>query len=337
MTTLTRNKIEIPEAPAIPGLTFRNYAGEADSPHVMKIFNACKDVDGVEYHMTLEDIAHNFNHLERSDPCTDMIFAEVNGEAIAYSRVGWYQESEGNYLYYALGWIDPSWRRKGIGTAILKHNERRLREIAADHPVEAPKFFQNDHNNKQVGVEALLKANGYEPIRWGYEMTRPVEAPIPESPLPEGVEVRPVTEEHYRAIHEASNEAFRDHWGYAESTEEDYQRWLAWPLFNPQYWKVAWDVDEVAGMVLNFFNAQENEEYGRQRGWTDPICVRRPWRRRGLAKALIAQSIAMFREMDFDETALGVDTMNPNGAMNLYQSMGYEVVREGITYRKPME
>ncbi len=87
----------------------------------------------------------------------------------------------------------------------------------------------------------------------------------------------------------------RDSWGFVPGTEGDSQRWLASPTFDPSLWKVGWEGDEVAGMVLNFFNQAENQEYGRKRGWTDPICVRIPWRRRGLARALLVQSIHMFR------------------------------------------
>jgi GNAT superfamily N-acetyltransferase len=335
--SLTQELIHVPGAPEIPGLTFRRFLGASDYPKIVEIFNACKEIDGIEHTLNEEDIAHNYEHLERSDPFTDMVFAEVDGETIAYSRVGWYQESQGDYIYYALGWIHPDWRRKGIGTAILKHNERRLREIAAEHPDSAIKWFQNDHNDVQVDVAALLKGNNYEPVRWGYEMTRPIGDPVPEAPMPAGLEVRLVKKEHYRLIHEAANEAFRDHWGHSESTEEDYQRWLAWPHINPKLWKVAWDGDQVAGMVLNWSNPEETKEYGRKRGWTDPICVRGPWRRHGLARSLLVQSVLMFREIGFDETALGVDTQNPNHALNLYEGVGYKMVRKGITYRKRLD
>jgi hypothetical protein len=37
------------------------------------------------------------------------------------------------------------------------------------------------------------------------------------------------------------------------------------------------------------------------------------------------------------ETALGVDTQNPNGALQLYESMGFRPVRRNTVYRKPME
>jgi len=317
-------------------LTFRYFRGESDYANLKAVFDTCRVVDGTDYAMTLEDVAHHFEHLQRSDPFTDMIFAEVDGQPIAYGRVGWYEEEDGTYIYYGLGWVNPAWRRKGIGTAILKQNERRIRAIAATHPADVPKLLQNDHNDLQVGVAALLQANGYEAVRWGYRMTRPVSDPLPDAPMPAGLEARPASRDQARQLWEALQDAFSDSWGFVPGTEGDFQRWLASPTFDPSLWRVGWEGDEVAGMVLNFFNQAENQEYGRKRGWTDPICVRKPWRRRGLARALLVQSIHMFRDMGFDETALGVDTQNPNHALDLYESVGYKIVRRGTVYRKPL-
>jgi len=335
----TPKPLTIPEAPSIPGLTFRYFRGEPDYSVIMDVFNACKDCDGVEYTMSLESIAHHFEHLERSNPFTDMIFAEVDGEPIAYGRVGWYPESNGDHIYYMLGWVVPSWRRKEIGTAMLKHNERRLAEIAGDHPGDVAKFYQVDHGDKQVSIAALCEKNGYEQVRWGYEMTRPTDATLPDAPLPDGLDVRtPTEEEHFEAIFWAQNEAFRDHWGHTEATQEDYQRWLSDPVtFRPELWKVAWDGDQVAGMVLNFVNEDENQEFERKRGYTEFISVRRPYRRQGVARSLLVQSIEMFRQMGMEETALGVDTLNPNHALDLYEGVGYQIVRKSTTWRKPLD
>jgi ribosomal protein S18 acetylase RimI-like enzyme len=168
-------------------------------------------------------------------------------------------------------------------------------------------------------------------------MTRPCSEPIDVLPLPEGIEVRPITPELMRAVFDAENEAFRDHWGYVEPTETRYQGWLNWPMTKPDLWKVAFDGDEIVGMVRNFINHDENEEYQRKRGYTENISVRRPWRRQGVARALLTQSIQMFIEMGMEETCLGVDTENPNGALALYSDVGYEKIHTAYTYRKPLD
>lgn len=90
-------------------------------------------------------------------------------------------------------------------------------------------------------------------------------------------------------------------------------------------------------MVQNFINEEENKEYGRKRGYTEGISVRRPWRRQGLAKALIARSFRVLKDLGMTEAALGVDADNPNGALQLYRSMGFQVVKRHTTYRKPVD
>ena len=168
-------------------------------------------------------------------------------------------------------------------------------------------------------------------------MVRPINDPLPEAPMPPGLEVRPSTAEHARLVWDALQEAFSESWGFVRGTEDSFHRWISSPGFDPSIWKVAWDGEEVAGMVLNFVDSDNPIVAGRKRGWTDPICVRKPWRRLGLARSLLVQSIRMFRELGFDETALGVDTQNPNHALNLYEGVGYKMIRKGTTYRKKLE
>ncbi len=114
--------------------------------------------------------------------------------------------------------------------------------------------------------------------------------------------------EHLRPIFEASNEAFRDHWGARDESEEEYQLHMEEKIFHPELWMVAWEGDQIASVIHNFYNADENEEYQRKRGYTEGICTRRPWRKRGIARALLVRSMQMFKEMGMTETALGVDS-----------------------------
>jgi mycothiol synthase len=337
MTTLWNQSTKLQNTPQIPGLKFRGFRGDEDFPKMLAVIDGSKDADGIERSDSLEDITNNYKHLTDCDPYTDMLFAEVNGKVVAYNRAFWYQEESGPRIYTVFGFLLPEWRRQGIGTAMLKWGEARLQEIAAQHPQTGERFFQSWVSESEKGTIALLESQGYRPVRYGFEMVRDLSEPFPKAPMPEGLEVRPVKPEHMRAIWNADVEAFRDHWGYSPPTEDDFQRWLNDPLVEPSLFKIAWDGDEVAGMVQNFINQNENEEYERKRGYTEGICVRRPWRKRGLAKSLIVQSMQMFKAIGMTETALGVDAENTSGALNLYKSCGYQVVKQSITYRKEMD
>ena len=90
-------------------------------------------------------------------------------------------------------------------------------------------------------------------------------------------------------------------------------------------------------MVRNYIDDDENSKYDRLRGYTEEISVRRPWRRRGLARALIAESFRHSRDQGKEEAALAVDTQNLSGALRLYESMGFEKVTRWTEYRKNLE
>jgi mycothiol synthase len=160
---------------------------------------------------------------------------------------------------------------------------------------------------------------------------------VPDAPLPDGLEVRPAEPDQLRQIFDAEVEAFRDHWGATLPTEEDFGQFVADPIHNDRsLWQVAWDGDEVAGMVRGYINEDENEQLDRRRGWVENISVRRPYRRRGLARALIGLTIRALRERGMTDAALGVDTENASGALGLYESCGFVAVRREALYRKPM-
>jgi ribosomal protein S18 acetylase RimI-like enzyme len=326
----------------IPGLVLRGFRGEVDFPKMLAILHGCAAADGLERSEQLEDIANTYSHLVRCDPYTDMLFAEIDGEVIGYSRTWWAVEGSGQWIGFQLGNVLPQWRRKGLGSTLLRFNEGRLREIAGQLkdsgqlPAEPPCLLDNFVSSSETDRINLLERRGYKPVRYAFEMVRPDLENIPDLALPLGVDVHPVQPEHMRTIWEASNEAFRDHWGYIPDPWEGFEQMMSDPDFDPSLWRVAWQENEVAGMVLSFINKDENEMCGRKRGYTENICVRRPWRKQGLAKALIALSLTALKESGMTEAGLGVDAENISGALHLYESMGYRVVKRSTIYRKPL-
>lgn len=336
---LTTGLIAVDSMPDVPGLVFRHFRGEADYPHMVAVISRCKDVDGIERVDTAEDVARSYAHLSNCDPYRDMIFAQVGDDVIGYGRVTWWQESNGErpYIYLTFGWLLPEWRRRGIGTAMLRWQEARLREIAAGHDPDVPRYFQQWVADTETATAALVEREGYTPLSYDAHMVCPDLENIPDLPLPPGVEIRPVEPAHYRAIWEADVEAFRDHFGFSEEMA-NYEEFLDFPGYvDPSLWRVAWAGDEVAGQVRSFINHRENETYGRKRGYTEEISVRRPYRRQGIASALIAESLRALKARGMEEAALSVHTENPTGAFQLYEKMGFRVVKMFTIYRKPME
>ena len=339
MTTqpMTDQRINLTEAPSIPGLTIRTFRGDPDLPQMLEVINGSKGVDEVERSTTMEEMTNNYHHLEHCDPTQDMLLVEVDGKMIAYNRVFWEKQEDGTFLYNLFGFLLPEWRRKGIGTCMFQWAENRQRQVASGHEQDVERYFQVAAANTEKGAIALYEKFGYQPVRYELLMRRDISDPLPEAHMPAGLEVRPVKEEHIRPIWDAMQEAFKDHWGFIHESEVKFEAWQKEPIFQPKLWKIAWAGDQVAGMVLNFISESENQEYNRKRGYTEGICVRRPWRKQGLARSLIVQSIQMFKEMGMTETALGVDSQNLSGALRLYQGVGYRQNKQVAIYRKPME
>jgi ribosomal protein S18 acetylase RimI-like enzyme len=334
--------LQIAEAPDVPGLRFRHFRGESDFPHMVKVIERANEADGLEEVSTVENMRESYANLRHSDPYQDVVIIEGNGEVVGYKRVEWWAELDGTLIYAHFYNLAPEWRSKELERALVRHSEARLREKAQEenHSTEVARLFDTGSYSIQTDKVEVLLEEGYEPVRHWFDMVRPDLENLPDIPMPEGLETRPVTPDQYRAVWEAEVEAFQDHWGMDQTEEGDFERWMhAWPItFQPHLWQVAWDIEtnQVAGMVRNFIINEENERYGRKRGYTENISVRRPWRRRGLARALIASSFRLLKEKGMEQAALGVDTENPSGALQLYQSMGFEEIRHGSSYRKKL-
>ena len=327
----------IETAPALRGLAIRNYRGEEDLPAMLRVWMAAHEADGVEEVQTLDDMRLGYQTLVNCDPARDILLAEVDGEVVAYARVFWRELVDSGRSYVSFGWVHPRWRRRGIGGSLHRLNEARLREIAAEHDGVEPKWLASESTDADAGAVAILRGDGYQAARFFYDMVARTLDGIVAPPMPDGLELRPVTRDQYRAIWEASAEAFRDHWGENEWTDADWARFDGDPhRTDPRFWRVGWDGDEVAGAIVTTVPVEENERHGRPRVYVDMVSVRRPWRRRGLARALLASSLVGAREAGFTSASLGVDTDSPTGATDLYRSLGFVPERTFTSWRKPL-
>jgi mycothiol synthase len=347
MTLLTEQTLlsELNDALRPLGLTARMFRGEEDLQANVDLNNICARADNEEWVDTIEQARHWLEHYEtdKGDPRNDMIVLDAPGGTasfVARAATWWWKNDAGEWNYDVGGLVHPDWRRKGIGRALLRWAEAHAHEIAAKHERDrngAPAYLVAWSQDKLTGKIALLTSAGYAPVRHGYTMLRDLNEPIPEIGLPEGVEIRPFKGAHLRPIWEAMREAFRDHWGYTEWTEHDFQQFRDWPDSKPSLWQIAWCGDEVVGGCINEVNEKDNAAFGLSRGWMALIAIRRPWRGKGIAKATIARSMRLFKEMGLREAGLGVDAQNPTGALQLYKGMGFRVHKSGTSYRKPLD
>jgi mycothiol synthase len=291
-----------------------------------------------DWYPTVESLAVEWEPRAGFDATRDAFVVERDGDGriVATGTVDW-RERAGKIIHSNAIWVHPDVRRRGVGRRLLDELEARARASVQDGSGgsrELPHFLGGGIETSNAVSAAFAEHAGYAHIRYGFQMRRPLDLPIPEVAMPAGLEVRPVLPEHHRAIWAADSEAFQDHFEPRAPTEDDFDRFTADPDSDPSLWQVAWDGDEVAGSIINGIYPHENEMLGVQLGWLDHVSVRRPWRGRGLAKALIARSLAVHRDRGMAVAVLGVDAENPTGALQLYEAFGFRPHRQWATLRK---
>lgn len=229
------------------------------------------------------------------------------------------------------GYVHPHFKNRGIGTALLRIMEARARLWLPEAPAGSQVLLRNGVSAADmVGVD-LHHKEGYHPARYFWVMeTDPCRNHPARPERPAGLQIRNcIPGQDDRPLFEAIQEAFRDHWGFAEW---DYDWWHARMMereaFDPNLWFLALDGQEIAGAALGrLINGQ---------GWISQLAVRRPWRQRGLGLGLLRRSLQAFEARQVQKVGLSVDAASPTGATRLYEKAGMAVVHQYILFEKEL-
>jgi len=322
------------------GLTLRPFRDPSDYGHIAAAMCDANAYDGIPWLPTEENIRTEWAGSDGLTPSSDVVIVEAAGQVVA-SAVLERVIRDGAPIYESSGHVHPDWRGRGIGAALLDHSLDRAQWRAQAEEPEVAVAMWAHAEAQEVAHRSLLDARGFTPIRHYFLMRRAglddlPKAALPEAPLPEGLVLRPVTPDQHRAIWDAECDAFQDHWGARVLSEHDYQGTFGHSGLDTSLWAVAWDGDEVAGVVQTWIWTEENSRLGVLRGWLERISVRRPWRKRGLGRAITAAAIQRLHEAGMTEAMLGVDAENPMGALGLYESLGFELFSRSAAYQRPL-
>jgi ribosomal protein S18 acetylase RimI-like enzyme len=269
---------------------------------------------------------------------------DSGGTLVAYGWVHPFPGDTSPRRVYLDGGVHPGWRRRGIGQDLLDWQIERSREWYQEtlQPEHGPLELRIAVEEKFTGRAALVTGRGFTAVRWFADMTcRFGELPggIPALRQLPGIRIEPYRAEVSEQVRQAHNEAFADHWGSQPIPQVRWQQDLNAASSRPEWSWIAVDTetDEVAGYAMSSAYQQDWDAQGFREGWTDRLGVRRRWRNRGIAKALLIASMHSFQSAGLEAAGLGVDTDNPTGAFGLYARLGYERGETQVMYARTLD
>jgi mycothiol synthase len=249
----------------------------------------------------------------------DVRVVREGGRIVGYSAI-----RERGEPWRVEGYVHPDAFGRGIGTRLATALEAQAVEAGA-------RRLQNSVIEADSTARSLLEALGYDAVRVFREMRLELEAPPAAPEWPDGLRVEAFDPERdARAFHAAHQQAFADHWDY---TPRDFPTWskshLESERFDPGLWSVVRAGDEIAAGAIC-----TGDTYGG--GWIHVLFTCRPWRRRGVGAALLADAFRRFWERGERSVGLGVDAANDTGAFQLYERAGMVPFLGWVVYEKAL-
>jgi mycothiol synthase len=314
-------------------LAWRAIAG-SDVTAWAELLAAAETVDRTGEHYSASDLTE-----ELADPSLDVTadtFAAFVGERmIAYGVVrAKAAQPDGVHRVHAEGCVHPDFRRRGLGTELMRRLAARGAQLRAPQLAAELVVYANDRN---VGLRALMESVGLRPVRYWYEMDRDLTELGEPAPVPPGLRLatwEPAIDERLRIAH---NETFAGQWGSVERDSAFWRHWFSGSrAFRPAVSLLLWDGDQIAGYQLVYEFEADTAATGVREAWICQVGTRPPWRGRGVASTLLTHVLAACRAQGYQRAALNVDTGNPTGALGIYERAGFVVTGRATSYVRPL-
>jgi len=227
---------------------------------------------------------------------------------------------------FGMGTVHPEHTGRGLGSALLLETERRA---ALRLPPEVSAPFRTSASSTAAAALELFVERGYVHVRSFWHMQRGLPADDAPVDVPDGITMRLGASEGDELIaYQVLDEAFRDHFGYEPSEQQEWlQEFRGMPGYDPSLIVLAFEGADPVGVSVSM--AADDGV-----GWVGDLGVLGPWRRRGVGRALLRRSFAELAARGHHEVRLGVDTENTTGATHLYGGVGMTVRRRYDLYEK---
>jgi len=234
--------------------------------------------------------------------------------------------------------VDPGLENLGLEDHLISWAEERSRQVFDRVSPELRIAIRSHSDHKVESSRKAKLAAGFKQIRHSFRMRVEMNGPPANPILPEGISFRDYDpDQDSRTIYEVDEEVFQDHFGFIkEDPEEGYQKFMHHMTgddsYDPSLWFLAVEGEEIVGICLcRRYGAEDREA-----GFVSSLGVKRPWRRQGIAQALLQQAFGEYYQRGKRKVDLGVDAESLTSATDLYKKVGMFVLRQFDMYEKEL-
>lgn len=318
-------------------LILRPYQGEQDLPAIAELLNTCALADNmVDAQTSVDELRTEFNSPSVKLDRDLRLWEDSDGRLIGFASMWIPEASETNegVLWFK---VHPTARDRGLEKEMIAWGESVMRQVGAERQVSVS--LHASARMTQSDRIALLEQQGFQPIRYFQRMERSLEDPIPQPEFPSGftlAQMGGVADA--KAWVEMFNQSFIDHWNHHEFKLEECIYWLEHdPKYDPTLDLIAIAPDGMfAAFCYSEIDPESNDRIGRLEGWVNLLGTRRGYRRLGLGRAMLLSGLHRLKAAGMTVALLGVDSENPSGARQLYESVGFQQVLTNIVFAKPV-
>lgn len=314
------------------GMTIRPGRLE-DLPSAVKMFNRCSQNTIGRDEFTLDRYVHEWSHPQLDLEQSTRVVLSPEGDVIGCIEV--WDVNKIPVHPWVWGRVDPDWEGRGIGTAMMRWAVDRSKQAIHRVPEDARVSIYCATTSNHESARQLFLDLGLSPIRYSWTMLIELDQQPPAPKWPQGIRLEKYRHpDQAREVYQVMRQAFQDHWGFVETPfEEGFAQWQHFAFaeemyFDPDLWFLAMEGDQITGISLCSARTDDDPD----RGWVNTLGVLRPYRRQGIALALLRHSFGAFYRLGKPRAGLGVDGQNLTGATRLYEKAGMHIEHQDDTY-----
>ena len=223
--------------------------------------------------------------------------------------------------------VPPSEEGRELEQEILSWACNRASHIGRGKSIALRCRRVREDNPKRI---LSLERQGFrrESNRQGLRMVRRLDVSLDRPLIPQGFRIRHLSGRGEIAAYVALvNSAIPK-----ATSVETHQKWIETPEYIPELDLIAVaDDGTFAAFCQSYYDPLDLVRSTRREGWTDPIGTAPPYRKKGLARAIVSEALWRLKNRGIEDAVLGVAGSN-EVAQKLYESIGYRAIYKMYDY-----